>query len=253
MHQRPEGIITFINVMNLFYCSDIPDIPALPLLARLDEEETRHALKVLRLQPGEPIRVTNGKGYHYTGTINGLAGKQLEIWLTQQFQIFDFTRPRIHIAVSPLKNSDRLEWLVEKATEVGVYRISFVVTNRTEKIRVKLERMQRLAVAALKQSLGGWLPLLAGPIEFSSLVSEATENEKYIAWCEGKNQLLWDAISGQQDSLILIGPEGDFTSKEAEGAIDAGFTPVSLGTQRLRTETAGLVSIFAFQIKSRNL
>ncbi|MEJ5302278.1 MAG: 16S rRNA (uracil(1498)-N(3))-methyltransferase [Bacteroidales bacterium] len=239
--------------MNLFYCSDIPEMPALPLLARLDEEETRHALKVLRLQPGDAIRVTNGKGYHFIGTLTGITGKHVEFWLTEQIQVFDFSRPRIHIAVSPIKNPDRLEWLVEKATEAGVYRISFVVTQRTEKFRVNLERMQRLTVAALKQSMGGWLPLLTGPVEFNSLVKEASENEKYIAWCEGKNPLLWDALSGRHDTLILIGPEGDFTLQEAEKALCAGFTPVSLGTHRLRTETAGLVSIFAFQIISRNL
>ena len=239
--------------MNLFYCDDIPEKVALPLAARLGEDESRHALKVLRLGPGDPIWVTHGRGYHYTGTIHGTVGKTLELWLTEEIPLFDFTRPRMHLAVSPLKNPDRLEWLVEKATEAGIYRISFMLTRRTEKQGVNIERLKRITIAALKQSMGGWLPVLEGPVKFDSLINDADEAEKFIAVCEGEHPLLWDALSGQQDAVILIGPEGDFTPEEAAMAIAAGFKPVSLGKHRLRTETAGLVSIFAFQMKSCNL
>ncbi len=239
--------------MNLFYCDDIPEKVPLPLVVKLGEDESRHALKVLRLGPGDSIRVTNGRGYHYMGTIQGTVDKSLEIRLTEEIPLFDFTRPRMHLAVSPLKNPDRLEWLVEKATEAGIYMVSFMLTHRTEKRGVNIDRLKRITVAALKQSLGGWLPVLKGPVKFDSLINETDESEKFIALCDGQHPLLWDALSGQQDAVILVGPEGDFTPEEAAMAIAAGFKPVSLGKHRLRTETAGLVSIFAFQMKSRNL
>ncbi|MGC8864446.1 MAG: RsmE family RNA methyltransferase [Bacteroidales bacterium] len=239
--------------MNLFYCENIPENAVPPLAIMLDEEESRHAQKVLRLQPGDEMQVTSGRGYHYRGHIMGIKGKNLEVWLTEAEALFDFDRPRLHLAISPLKNPDRLEWLVEKATEMGVYKITFIQTQRTEKPRVNLERLKRLSVAALKQSLGAWLPILEGPLRFNELFSRAEEGEKFIAWCEGENSLLWEQLSGQKNAIILIGPEGDFTPEEAMEAQRRGFQPISLGQHRLRTETAGLVSIFAFQIQSRNL
>lgn len=239
--------------MNLFFCVQIPENAIPPLAIMLDEEESRHAQKVLRLQPGDEILVTAGRGYHYKGQITGTKGKNLEVWLTESIALFDFSRPRLHLALAPLKNPDRLEWLVEKATEMGVYKITFIQTQRTEKPRVNLERLKRLSVAALKQSLGAWLPILEGPLRFNELLGRPEEEEKFIAWCEGENPLLWEQLSGQKDAIILIGPEGDFTLEEAMEAQRHGFQPVSLGQHRLRTETAGLVSIFAFQTRSCNL
>lgn len=239
--------------MNLFYCEQIPENAVPPLAVILDEEESRHAQKVLRLQPGDEIWITSGRGYHYRGQITGMKGKNLEVWLTEALNLYNFSRPRLHLAISPLKNPDRLEWLVEKATEMGVFRITLMLTRRTEKLRVNLERLKRLSVAALKQSLGAWMPLLEGPVKFNELLASAQEVEKYIAWCEGENPLLWEQLSGLKDAVILIGPEGDFTPEEAMEAQQHGFQSVSLGQHRLRTETAGLVSIFAFQTQSRNL
>ncbi len=239
--------------MNLFFCENIPVNPPLPFAAQLDEEESRHATKVMRLQPAEVIRITDGRGFHYQGMIIDTKGKKLEIRLTDRLPIFDFSRPRLHLAISPLKNPDRVEWLIEKATEAGIYKISFIQTHRTEKPRVNVDRLKRIAIAALKQSMGAWLPPIGAPMKFLDFLKQSKESEKFIAWCEGEHPLFWDTLSGDKDAVVLIGPEGDFTSDEVKEAKDWGFHPINLGVHRLRSETAGMVSIFAFQIKCGNL
>lgn len=224
--------------MNLFYQPDIPSG-----VMHLDADESRHCIKVLRKRAGDAISITDGKGYFYEATIAQPDPKQCSFEITERQPApqKDFF---IHVAISPTKNADRLEWFVEKATEIGIDRISLMDCRNTERGFVKADRLKKVAVSAMKQSLKATLPVIEhNLLPFSDIVSHCQETEKCIAFVDAANPLhLKDAVKLRSTYCVLIGPEGDFSPEELKTAIGHGFSKVSLGTSRLRTETAGVVA-----------
>ena len=210
----------------------------------LDEDNSRHVLQVLRMKPGESLRLTDGKGALLTAEIIGDHKKKCRVAIRSAASR-QLPQIRATIAISPLKNASRFEWFLEKATEIGASAILPLLCDRTQRPSIRHDRLQQIAVSALLQSQQVWLPEVHAPTSFGDLTRAASGPEsRYIAHCleaPRPTASLADMRSGAS-SLILIGPEGDFTINEVESAMAAGFLPVTLGLNRLRTETAGLVA-----------
>jgi 16S rRNA (uracil1498-N3)-methyltransferase len=222
--------------LNLFYQPRIPDG-----INHLDEEESRHCLRVLRKKTGDIIRITDGHGLFYDARITGGDSRACTFAITEQHTTP--VRPyRIHMAISPTKNADRLEWFVEKAVEMGVDTVTLLECHNTERTYHKTERLQKVAISAMKQSIQAWLPQINGLTPFNAVVL-LPAGQKFIAFVDSTNPLhLLHAGRPNDNYLVLIGPEGDFTPTELTTAIDNGFIKVSLGASRLRTETAGMAA-----------
>jgi 16S rRNA (uracil1498-N3)-methyltransferase len=209
----------------------------------LDEDSSRHIIQVLRMKAGQLIRLTDGKGHLLEAAIIDGHKKKCLV----EVRRCDF-QPRgdrsVTIAISLLKNVNRFEWFLEKATEIGVAHIFPLICERTEKRHLRIDRMQTILISAMLQSLQTWLPELASPIDTGKAIKSAEAARKFIAHCEEGNRLpLAEVIRGPvSSSFILIGPEGDFTVGEIDMALQGGFEPVTLGSTRLRTETAGIVA-----------
>lgn len=206
----------------------------------LDENNSRHAIAVLRMAEGEQLHLTDGKGHLHTAVITSAHKKHCVLRIDET----RFTPPPpapVTIAVSLLKNVSRLEWFLEKATEMGVFRIRLLLCKRTEKQQVRFDRLQQILVSAMLQSQQVWLPEMEAPLHFAAVLSSAAD-QRYIAHCVDTERLSLRAVAGPgRSSLLLIGPEGDFTPEEIEAALAAGFLAVTLGESRLRTETAAVV------------
>jgi len=207
----------------------------------LDEDTSRHVVQVLRMKAGEQLNLTDGRGNLLTCVITEEHKKHCTVAVKQTH----YTEPpkrKVSIAISLLKNSNRFEWFLEKATEIGVNEIVPLICERTEKEKFRYERMNTICISAMLQSQQCWLPVLYEPVEFEKVVISCQVQQKLIAHCEDgpKNQLTNQPVD--QSSLILIGPEGDFAPKEIELALQNSYCPVSLGNTRLRTETAGVVA-----------
>lgn len=209
----------------------------------LDEATSKHMVQVLRMQPGNQLQLTNGKGKLFTVEIADNNRKRCAVKVLTEFHVPHPTS-QITIAVSPVKNNTRFEWFLEKATEIGITEIIPLLCSRTEKSSLKMERMKTILVSAMLQSQQPWLPVLHEPVKFDDLVRSATQQQKFIAHCiETAKRDLADLNNGSLSSkIILIGPEGDFTADEIELALQHHFSAVSLGATRLRTETAGIVA-----------
>lgn len=210
----------------------------------LNEETSKHIVQVLRMKVGEQINLTDGKGTLLTSEITDDHKKHCSVQVKSKIQT-PKSKKTISIAISLLKNTNRFEWFLEKATELGVSEIIPLVCERTEKEKFRSERMQGIVVSAMIQSQQCWLPVLQEPIHFVGLVIRQFDNyQKLIAHCvEDKKQSLdHQFISQSSNQIILIGPEGDFTTTEIELALQQQFVPVTLGETRLRTETAGVVA-----------
>lgn len=211
----------------------------------LDEATSKHIVQVLRMQSGEQLQLTNGKGVLFTCEIKDDNRKKCAVSVIQKSEIGN-PKSEIAIAISLLKKATRFEWFLEKATEIGVTEIIPLICERTEKTAFKMERMNNILVSAMLQSQQCWLPVLHEPVKYASMQMGKWENaEKYIAHCEDENNkqpLTHKLINKFTHKLILIGPEGDFTKREIELALQNNFVPVSLGNTRLRTETAGVVA-----------
>jgi 16S rRNA (uracil1498-N3)-methyltransferase len=208
-------------------------------------EESKHAIRVLRLQQGDEIRISDGKGKIYSAKISTTeSGKcAFEIVSTVSVPPRNFS---IHLAISPTKNIDRIEWLVEKSVEIGVEKISFLLCATSERKTVNMERIDKVVISALKQSQQAWLPQINQITPFSEFISKSKEAQRFIAHVDSTNPiLLANSAKPGVDYVVVIGPEGDFNDKELATALSAGFTKVSLGPNRLRTETAGLVAVAA--------
>jgi 16S rRNA (uracil1498-N3)-methyltransferase len=214
----------------------------------LDEDQSKHIVQVLRMQMNEEILLTDGKGFKAHVLITDDHRKRCQVQIIS-VEKEEQQLPKISIAISLIKNAARFEWFLEKATEIGVTEIVPLICERTEKEKFRLDRMQGILISAMLQSQQCWVPSLIGPVTFTSLVEESTNANKFIAHClPQQKQTLSSLIHhspviSNHSSLILIGPEGDFTEKEIELALDKGFQPVALGNTRLRTETAGIVAI----------
>ncbi|MDR3194677.1 MAG: 16S rRNA (uracil(1498)-N(3))-methyltransferase [Tannerella sp.] len=231
--------------MPLFYAPQIALHPVLP------EEETAHALRVLRLNEGSEITLTDGNGFFYLATIVRARPKQCEVKVLKRWQAEPSRPYRVHIAVSPTKNADRMEWFAEKATEIGIHAITLLDCRFSERHEMKTARLQKLLVGAMKQSRQATLPVLTGMTPFRAFAGQPFDGRKFIAHCEKDetcNPLLNRIYHAGENALILIGPEGDFSPEEIALAIRSGFTPVSLGANRLRTETAALAACHTIHV-----
>ena len=208
----------------------------------LDEEESRHCIKVLRHKAGDIIKVQDGSGNIFSVQITSAHPKKCEFEvLDAEFQ--PLPPHHIHIAIAPTKNLDRIEWFVEKVVEIGVQEISFISCKNSERKVLKLDRLERKALSAMKQSQHLYLPKLNELKPFNDFIAKVSEANKYIAYVDFNNSVkLSRSAEAGNDYCVLIGPEGDFSSEELEMALKNGFKKVSLGNSRLRTETAGMVA-----------
>lgn len=206
----------------------------------LDEDESRHCVKVLRLNEGSEINIVDGSGCWYKATITQANSKKCEFRIDNKETAVskDYY---IHIAIAPTKNLDRIEWFTEKAVEMGIDEISFVICNNSERKAIKIERIIKKAISAMKQSLKATLPKINKAVSFKDFIRESHQSNKYIAYVDQANpDHLFKISTAHADYSVLIGPEGDFSKEELKSALDAGYQKVSLGNSRLRTETAGL-------------
>lgn len=225
--------------MQLFYQPDLPDTLHLP------EEEAKHCTRVLRHQPGDIIHITDGRGRLFEARLTTDKPKLASFELLQQLRSQTAKAYHIHIAIAPTKNSDRLEWFMEKAMEFGIDEISLLHCRNSERVKLNPERLHKKAVSAMKQSLNLQMPRINELIKFPAFIEklEGDSTDCFIAYMdESIPRHLKDAAQKDRPVCVLIGPEGDFAPDEIDLALKAGFKPVSLGKSRLRTETAGIAA-----------
>jgi len=218
----------------------------------LDEDVSRHVVQVLRMKPGEELNLTDGKGNLITCSITNDNKKHCTVQVKGTSHKEQGTR-KISVAISLLKNTNRFEWFLEKATEIGVNEIIPLICERTEKEKFRMDRLQGICISAMLQSRQAWLPLLHEPVQFDDFVIRQFEDRtRLIAHCidNRKKELGHQQIGTRTNHLICIGPEGDFTPAEIELALENDFIPVALGETRLRTETAGVVAATLLQLLS---
>lgn len=208
----------------------------------LSEEESRHCVRVLRMREGEEIIITDGAGKLFYGHIRRADPKACLIDLEREEEREVGKNFCIHIALAPVKNSDRIEWFVEKATEIGIDEVSFLICKHSERLKVNTERLRKVAVSAMKQSLRVKLPVINSQNKFSDFVKNINEQNRFIAVSSDVKIHLFNTAAARQNYCILIGPEGGFSEEEVAEAQKSGLVPVSLGAHRLRTETAALAA-----------
>jgi 16S rRNA (uracil1498-N3)-methyltransferase len=207
----------------------------------LDEDVSKHITQVLRMKAGEALLVTDGKGTKAKAIITDDHRKRCVVKIERR-ETEKAATPTVCIAISLIKNAARFEWFLEKATEIGVSEIIPLLCDRTEKEKFRQDRLQNIVTSAMLQSQQCWMPKLQEPIPFQKLIEDDKYHQKFIAHCLENEKQSLHSILQPQSSIILIGPEGDFTQKEIALAIDHNYVPVTLGKTRLRTETAGIVA-----------
>lgn len=236
--------------MALFFAPNLASTNILP------EEESIHAIKVLRLQSGDEIELVDGYGGYFKARITLAHPRNCTFEIIESILISNQKNYTLHIAIAPTKNIERLEWFIEKATEIGVDEITPIICRNSERKVIKPERLERVMISAAKQSKKSFFPRINPICSYDNFLKKYHENEQFIAHCYDdsifsvhalntinyKKQLLRNALHKATNGLIMIGPEGDFSIDEIEQAFHTGYTPVSLGESRLRTETAGVVA-----------
>ena len=225
--------------MQIFYAPDITGDAY-----TLDQKESKHCIRVLRMTKGTGVRLIDGKGNLYEGIISNPDSKKCTIAITGIIKDFEKRNYRLHIAISLLKNPERFEWFIEKSVEIGVDEITPLICRNTEKPGIKTERVNNLIVSAMKQSLKATKTLLNEPCLFNDFVNKNLPGSLMIAHCNDSSERskISEVYSKNENALILIGPEGDFSEEEIDYALDKGFFPVHLGRSWLRTETAGVAA-----------
>ena len=227
--------------MQLFYN---PDIQRDTHQILFDKIESRHIVRVLRKKEGDILQITNGKGLLFDAQISIANDKKCRaeiIGFTEKTKPWNYN---LHIAIAPTKNNDRIEWFLEKATEIGIDEITPIICANSERRVVKLDRFEKIIQSAMKQSLKFTLPKLNEPIKFTEFINKEFDGKVCIAHCEDdEKQHLKEIVKANEKVTILIGPEGDFSTQEIQLALAKKCLPVSLGESRLRTETAGLVAV----------
>lgn len=227
--------------MNVFYTAEIEGDTAF-----LDEVESGHAFRVLRMKEGDSVIVTDGKGGWFTGIIGFGHPKKCSIRIISSQCNFEKRNFKLTLAVAPTKSSDRIELFLEKATEIGIDRFVPIRCSFGERKTINIARLEKIALSAMKQSLKAWLPEISELVSFEDFIAKPFEGKKVIAHCyPGHKPHLKNVVQAGENVLILIGPEGDFSPDELIHAVEAGFQEVSLGQSRLRTETAALVACTA--------
>jgi 16S rRNA (uracil1498-N3)-methyltransferase len=211
---------------------------------KLDRNESRHCIKVLRLKKNSPVKIVDGAGNLYEGTILIPDPEECTIGIDNVIRDFGKRSYQLHIAISPLKNSERFEWFVEKSVEIGIDEITPIICKNTEKQNIKYERINNIIISAMKQSIKAKLTKLNEPIPFDKFIKKDLSGDKLIAHCSESpaRSKLSKVYSRGKDIVILIGPEGDFSPEEVMLARKAGFKSVHLGSSKLRTETAGIAA-----------
>ncbi|PST84797.1 16S rRNA (uracil(1498)-N(3))-methyltransferase [Pedobacter yulinensis] len=229
--------------MHIFYT---PGIGTTATGYILSEEESKHCIRVLRLKTGDQVQLIDGTGGFYTAVLADEHPKRVALQILERQLEFGKRSHYLHIAVAPTKNTDRLEWFAEKATELGIDEITPLISDRSERRILKTDRLEKVVVAASKQSIKAYVPRINPPVPFRDLLMPAANFAKCIAHCmpgAGK-QFLNEVLTVGGSSLVLIGPEGDFTEEEVQLALQNNFKAITLGNARLRTETAALAVCF---------
>ena len=227
--------------MPLFYTTHITGNQAV-----LEGDEARHCSQVLRMRTGEELALVDGQGGYFKGILAEIGKRDCKVEIRETRLEYGKRGYRVHLAVAPTKNMARWEWMLEKATEMGVDQLTPLLTKRSERIHVRVERLEKIAVSAMKQSEQAYLPMVSEPMDFKDLVTRAAYPQRFIPHClEGVKSPLSQNCEPDKDVLVLIGPEGDFTAEELDLALSLGFLPADLGPTRLRTETAGIVALAA--------
>ena len=232
-----------------FYSPDIAESLTLP------ESDSGHAVRVLRLRAGDPLEIVDGRGNLYHCILTDAHHKHARVAIEAVETYPKTWSGSITLAIAPTKNNDRMEWLVEKLVEIGIDRIVTLRCQRSERKDINIERLERVAVAAMKQSLKATLPVIEPTIPFRDYMTGDLPGQRFIAYCDPafERRLLAREYRPGADTAILIGPEGDFSPEEIKLALTTGWLPVSLGDSRLRTETAALFAVSACHILSQAL
>jgi 16S rRNA (uracil1498-N3)-methyltransferase len=234
--------------MHLFYHPHIVNE-----LFEFPAEESKHCVRVLRLKKGEIVHLADGKGTLFETQIVDDNPKKCRLQVTQTIEGYGKRDYTIHLAVAPTKNINRFEWFLEKATEMGIDRITPIICDHSERRNINHDRLNKVIIAAMKQSLKAFLPVLDKATPFKNFINENLQGEKFIAYIDENQQVhLKEGYGGSEEVTILIGPEGDFNKEEFIMAQKAGYKPVSLGPERLRTETAALYACFAINFIHQN-
>jgi 16S rRNA (uracil1498-N3)-methyltransferase len=229
--------------MLLFYAPDMAANPQLP------ETEAQHCLKVLRMKTGDTVHLTDGKGNFYKAEIADAHPKHCDLRILETLPQPPLWKGKIEIALAPTKNMERIEWFAEKATEIGIDKISFLQCRYSERKDIKTERINKILISAMKQSVKARLPELEEITDFKKFIKQEFDGQKFIAHCyPGDKKLLSQAYHRTGNVLILIGPEGDFSEEEVALAEAQGFVSITLGESRLRTETAALAACHTIHI-----
>jgi 16S rRNA (uracil1498-N3)-methyltransferase len=225
--------------MEIFYAPDIAGNTY-----SLGEKESRHVVRVLRMTKGQDVKLIDGKGNLFTGTITDPDQNHCTIEIKDEIRNFEKRNYRLHIAISPLKNPERFEWFIEKSVEIGIDEITPLICRNTEKPGIKSERINNLIISAMKQSLKASRTILNEPCNFKEFIASHSNGLRMIAHCEKSLERhgLAETYQKNKDVIILIGPEGDFSKDEINFAVAGGYRPVHLGSSRLRTETAGIAA-----------
>ncbi len=233
--------------MEFFYSNNINDD-----IIELDSIESRHCIKVLRKKEGDIIHIVDGRGNLYKGSILTIGQKDCHVKIKEVINDYGGNNYYIHIGISPIKNHDRLEWFVEKSVEIGADEISLIKCNRTIRHSIKLDRLHRTAITAMKQTLKAKIPKINNVQNFDNFIQNCNSQDKFICHLEeGDRSSLFtfsENIKKNKNCTIIIGPEGDFDVQEIDKAKNYNFLPVTLGDSRLRTETAGIVSCHLLNI-----
>ncbi|TDQ09820.1 16S rRNA (uracil(1498)-N(3))-methyltransferase [Pedobacter metabolipauper] len=234
--------------MHVFYTPDINSNDYV-----LNEEESKHCIRVLRLGTGARVHLIDGRGGLYEAEIVAENKKNVGLKVIKATHEYQKRNHSLHIAVAPTKNIDRLEWFLEKATEIGIEEITPVICDRSERRVVKDERLNKVITAAVKQSLQAYHPVINPQINLADFLKLSNSSNKMIAHCidDQPRQFISDLASPHQTYTILIGPEGDFTPEEIKLALQCGYKPLTLGNTRLRTETAALAACFEVNYLNR--
>ena len=237
--------------VHIFFAPEIEQTNELP------QDEAQHAVRVLRMKEGDKLVATDGQGHFYDCTITLASNKHCRVNINTKETAPLLWRGNIHLAVAPTKNMDRTEWLAEKATEIGMNQLSFVLCDNSERKVIKTERVEKIVVSATKQSHKATKPEVVEMMPFKKFITQDFKGQKFIAHCydnipntTNEKPFLGDVLHETDDALVMIGPEGDFSPEEVRLAVENGFEEITLGTQRFRTETAAVMAVAMVAIKN---
>lgn len=237
-----------LKEVRYFYVPDAANAGELP------QDEATHAIRVLRMQPQDEIFLMDGCGTFYRAEITLVTNKKCMYRIIESMPQQRAWKSRIHLAIAPTKMMERIEWMAEKATEIGFDELSFLSCRFSERTKLRVDRVEKIVVSAVKQSHKAWMPKVNDMLDIKSFLREPREGRKYICHCYSefeKKDLFTELTATDGDITILVGPEGDFSVDEVQLAIDNGYESVSLGTSRLRTETAGLMAVTMANLTAR--